>query len=41
MWKDRNVLPTCFKLFAQASIVLMCGINLAHRLCPSKGQSGI
>ena len=24
----------CFKLFARASIVLICGINLAQRLCP-------
>ena len=25
----------CFKLFAQVSIVLICGINLPNRLCPS------
>ena len=24
----------CFKLFAQVSIVLICGINLPNRLCP-------
>ena len=24
----------CFKLFAQVSIVLVCGINLPNRLCP-------